>query len=66
MRVIRAENVNDAFYRGLDLFQVPINYRRQKSRNGITLEAKEAVTTVYDLGKESFLIRLETQILSFI
>jgi len=48
MRVIRAENVNDAFYRGLDLFQVPINYRRQKSRNGITLEAKEAVSTVYN------------------
>ena len=48
MRVIRAENVNDAFYRGLDLFQVPVNYRRQKSRNGITLEAKEAVSTVYN------------------
>ena len=47
MKVIRAENVNHAYYRGLDLFQVPVNYRRQESRNGATLECNEPVTTVY-------------------
>ncbi len=47
MKVIKVNNVNDAFYRGLDLFGTEINYRRQESRNGPTLEANEPVTTVY-------------------
>ena len=47
MKVIKVNNVNDAFNRGVDLFQIDINYRRQESRNGVTLEANEPVTTVY-------------------
>ena len=47
MRVIRVDNVNEAFYRGIDLFQSDMNYRRQESRNGVTLECNEPVTTVY-------------------
>ena len=48
MKVINARNVNDAFLLGLDLFQDPRNFREQKSRNGITFEALEPVTTVYE------------------
>jgi len=48
MKVIRARNVNDALLLGLDLFQDPRNFRTQESRNGITYEALEPVTTVYE------------------
>ena len=48
MKVIRARNVNDALLLGLDLFQDPRNFRTQESRNGVTYEALEPVTTVYE------------------
>ena len=47
MKVIKARNVNDALLLGIDLFNDETNYRVQESRNGITYEALEPVTTVY-------------------
>ena len=47
MFVIRGENVNDVFLRGVDFFKSKVNYRTQPSRNGLTREALEPVTTVY-------------------
>lgn len=47
MKVINARNVNDALLLGIDLFNDETNYRVQESRNGITYEALEPVTTVY-------------------
>ena len=47
MKVISAVNVNDALAKGVDLFNSPINYRTQESRNGTTMEALSPVTTVY-------------------
>jgi len=47
MFVIRGENVNDVFLRGVDFFKSEVNYRTQSSRNGLTREALEPVTTVY-------------------
>ena len=47
MKVINARNVNDALLLGIDLFNDEFNYRVQESRNGITYEALEPVTTVY-------------------
>jgi len=47
MKVISAVNVNDALLRGVDLFQSPVNYRVQSSRNGDTMECHTPVTTVY-------------------
>ena len=47
MRVTYARNVNDALLKGLDLFQHESNYYVQESRNGVTYEAKEPMTTVY-------------------
>lgn len=55
MRVIRATNVNDALIRGLDLFRSPVNYREQTSRNGLTREVVEPVTTVYTRPMERVL-----------
>jgi len=48
MKVIKARNVNDALYRGIDLFNDDTQYRVQESRNGDTYEALEPVTTVYN------------------
>jgi len=47
MRVIKVRNVNDAFYRGIELFTIKSNFRKQMSRNGSTLESNEPVVTVY-------------------
>lgn len=47
MKVINARNVNDALLLGIDLFNDETNYRVQESRNGVTYEALEPVTTVY-------------------
>ena len=33
MKVISANNVNDAFRKGVDLFRSDVNFRRQESRN---------------------------------
>ena len=48
MKVISANNVNDAFRKGVDLFRSDLNFRRQESRNGTTLECIHPVTTVYE------------------
>ena len=48
MKVISANNINDAFRKGVDLFKSDVNFRRQESRNGTTLECIHPVTTVYD------------------
>jgi len=47
MKVITANNVNDALLKGIDLFKGHNNYRVQESRNGTTYEALSPVTTVY-------------------
>ena len=47
MKVITARNINDAFRLGVDFFLDKTNCREQESRNGLTLEAVEPVTTVY-------------------
>ena len=47
MKVLKARNVNDALLLGIDLFNSPVNFRVQESRNGTTYEALEPVTTVY-------------------
>ena len=47
MKVIKVRNVNDAFYRGIELFTIKSNFRKQMSRNGATLESNEPVVTVY-------------------
>jgi len=36
MKVIKVNNVNDAFNEGVALFQLAGNYRKQESRNGVT------------------------------
>ena len=47
MTSFRVNNVNDALRRGVDFFGSDVNYRRQESRNGSTLEALEPVITTY-------------------
>tara|TARA_Y100000114_G_scaffold22746_1_gene18467 strand:- start:3636 stop:4637 length:1002 start_codon:yes stop_codon:yes gene_type:complete len=44
---INSDNVNDAFYKVLDLFGDKINYREYESRNGKVLELKEPTTISY-------------------
>ena len=56
MRVIKANNINDAFVKGVDLFKGQTNFRRQKSRNGDTLECVDPVTTVYKKPWERVLL----------
>ena len=56
MKVISANNVNDAFRKGVDLFRSDVNFRRQESRNGTTLECVHPVTTVYDKPWERVLL----------
>ena len=48
MKVITANNVNDALLKGIDLFKGRVNYRIQESRNGTTYEAIPPVTTVFE------------------
>lgn len=47
MYTIKAYNVNDAFYKGLDLFGSNINYREYESRNGRVWELKDPITIKY-------------------
>ena len=54
MRVQIVRNVHEALIRGLDAFKGP-HVRKQKSRNGETLEYKTPVTTVYQFPMERVL-----------
>ena len=56
MKVISANNINDAFRKGVDLFRSDVNFRRQESRNGTTLECNNPVTTVYKKPWERVLL----------
>jgi len=49
MKTIRARNVDEALYLGVDFFRGPegVNYRKQESRNGITRESIGPVVTHY-------------------
>ena len=55
MKVITARNINDAFRLGVDFFLEKTNYQKQESRNGLTLEAVEPITTVYQKPTERVL-----------
>ena len=50
MNVLLGRNINEVLLKGIDLFQDPRNFRVQESRNGVTFEALEPVTTVYELS----------------
>tara|TARA_R100000479_G_scaffold30026_3_gene12036 strand:- start:1113 stop:2105 length:993 start_codon:yes stop_codon:yes gene_type:complete len=47
MHTITAFNVNDAFYKGLDLFGSDVNYIEYESRNGKVWELKDPITIKY-------------------
>lgn len=48
MNVLTGRNINETLLKGIDFFQDPTNFRVQESRNGVTFEALEPVTTVYE------------------